>query len=518
MKQKKFQKLILKKSVTHVVFDIEHVLISNFAEELNFFEYKNNIAMTNIRQKFLQLYKEAFINDKQIFFVNNTSWQNAEILKHLEKNKIFGRILKFGESIFQQITQKEQKAIKPKEILYIYHNRKNALKNKRIKKVRVKSEFKEFFYYASSHRHFWFQQNIFPTNITRHVDIAFNIMLGTQIQYFMQTVKNPDYRYLLNKNLNFAGAYIYSPLIIKMAQTILREAKQQGLETIYLLARDGYIIEKILNIFAPFYELKDLDIKYIHFNRHHYSTLKNNTANAYIVLEYLKQEIDTRKKVAFYDIGYSGNQMRIIAKALNIKPKFFMIFQTNENYYKVIKNNEDFTTLFTLKNEIVHSQATILETIHSDNYHLSSMKYVKKDHKIIPEIVKNHKIEYDLIQIQEGIVDFAKFYTSKMRAKLQYLEPSLMHIRAIEDHIFPSEEFSLFKNITLDDPLLFNKEKSFLEIQKRIIRLQKQTRQKNLIIAKHFFIYEIYKIIVKNNTQQIIHSMRNLLRKIKGKK
>ncbi len=517
MKYKKIQKLISKK-IDYVVFDVEHVLISNFAEELNFLQYNKTIEMTNIRQKFLLLYKEAFIADKQVFFVNNTVWDNETVFKYLEQNKIFGNILNFGENINKQIAQKENKNIEPKKILYIYHNRKNALKNKKIIKARVKTEFKDFFWYTSSHRYFWFQQNIFPEDNDRHLDIAFNMMLGCQIQYFMQTVRNPKLKYLINQNLNFAGAYMYSPLVIKMVQTMLREIKQQGIESIYFLARDGYLIEKVLKIFAPFYGLTNLEIKYIHFNRHHYNILKNKPYQDSMVTKYLQQEINTNKKSAFYDVGYSGNQLRKIAEILNIKPKFFMIFQTMDNYYQSLKNLDDFTTLFTFENAVVHSEATLLEAIHSDPHHLSSKEYLKDGQKIIPTIEENKNINYDLLQIQEGVVDFAKFYSSKMREKLNYLEPSTIYIRAIEKHVFSSEEFSLFKSIFFEDPFLFNKQKNFLEIQKRILDYKKQTMQKNLLIAKHFFIYEVYRVIVKNNTRNLVHSIRNTLRKIKGKK
>jgi FMN phosphatase YigB (HAD superfamily) len=118
-------------------------------------------------------------------------------------------------------------------------------------------------------------------------------------------------KFLIQNDYEMSAAF-FAPLILKIFGFLISEARHRNLDVVLLASRDGFIIEKIYNIYKEKYKLPEMRYFYI--------------SRSAAVMAYIKDETGIQNAVS---LGYSGSAEELL------KIRFFLnetqILTKNEN-------------------------------------------------------------------------------------------------------------------------------------------------------------------------------------------
>ncbi|MBZ7934970.1 HAD-IA family hydrolase [Campylobacter sp. W0065] len=120
--------------------------------------------------------------------------------------------------------------------------------------------------------------------------------------------------YILD-NLQEIGVSLGGPLLAPYVYWILEIAKKNKIKSLYFIARDGFILQQIANIFIA-KESLNIEVKYLEGSREAWREpfKEKNDKKINLIKEYLKQELDLSKKFAFVEFCGTGETLDYIIK------------------------------------------------------------------------------------------------------------------------------------------------------------------------------------------------------------
>ena len=141
---------------------------------------------------------------------------------------------------------------------------------------------------------------------------------------------------LIKSNCRFSeneliGATFAGPVLFPYIQWLIRKSVQIGIKRLYFIARDGYILKKIADLYLEQCRL-EIQTKYIYGSRRAWRVEDEGKRNN--VKQYLMQEMDlSDDKAAFVDLHGTGLSMEYIADILNRNITVF--------YYDLVKKTSN---------------------------------------------------------------------------------------------------------------------------------------------------------------------------------
>jgi FMN phosphatase YigB (HAD superfamily) len=149
-------------------------------------------------------------------------------------------------------------------------------------------------------------------------------------------------KFIIQNDYEMSLAF-FSPLILKIFGFLLIEAHRKNLDTVLLASRDGYIIEKIYNIYKKKYELPEM--KYFYISR------------SAAVMAHIKNETDIQNTAG---LGYSGSAEDLL------KIRFFL-----DDSQIMTKNDGENDTDYILRHRSI-----IIKT--AEKHRENLLKYISK--------------------------------------------------------------------------------------------------------------------------------------------
>lgn len=222
-------------------------------------------------------------------------------------------------------------------------------------------------------------------------DWNINNSLDYQIVYgVVQCISNKSDSAQIKLGKSFAGI-----IIEEYAEWILLYAKQLNVKELYFIARDGYVIKKIIDNI-----IKDNNIniktKYIYGSRKAWR-VKGDSKAEYQVIRYFKENVDFNNRIAFVDSYGYGISISEVADMLGklwdkkIPVYYFNFHRKVENdkcaFYQYCYNHND-----------------IIELL-SSSTHVTTLGYEEKNSMMVPVIENVESNNIDLYL--EGVITYA---------------------------------------------------------------------------------------------------------------
>lgn len=228
------------------------------------------------------------------------------------------------------------------------------------------------------------------------------------VQYVLGTIANISNNYMMNK-LEMIGASFAGPILFPYVKWIVDCCMDMGIECLYFVARDGYILKKITDLYLNIQHISIIT-KYIYGSRVAWRT--EEASEKELVREYLEQEMDfINDKCAFVDTQGTGYSIECLSKILGVPLNAF--------YYDMVLMPQSQCRFYVYSSKI-HS--FIIE-VFCRAPHASTVGYVKKNGKIVPEFY-----EADTNWESVGLQDYIRgveLYAEKIAEVLSALPCSI---------------------------------------------------------------------------------------------
>ncbi len=124
----------------------------------------------------------------------------------------------------------------------------------------------------------------------------------------------------------FVGFVLYS-----YANWVISQSVEQGIQQLYFIARDGYILKKIADIILKINDIKTIETHYLYGSRKAWRV--NDTDKREKLLQYLQQEISGNDTFALVDTQGTGVSIDYLAHIYGSKLKVF--------YYTLLEGTDD---------------------------------------------------------------------------------------------------------------------------------------------------------------------------------
>lgn len=175
------------------------------------------------------------------------------------------------------------------------------------------------------------------------------------------------------------GVSVGGVILFPYVEWLINRSMQLGIERLYFIARDGYLLKKIADIFIKLYQL-NLQTKYIYGSRQAWRV--DDKKKRKYVQKYLLQEIDySDNGYALVDLQGTGLSIEYLTRILNE----YLPGKLNVFYYDMLEQcaNEQC-------NFMVYSTYELCEIIEvlCRAPHGATVGYVKEDNKYVPQLEK----------------------------------------------------------------------------------------------------------------------------------
>ena len=196
------------------------------------------------------------------------------------------------------------------------------------------------------------------------------------------------------------GASLGSIVFYSFCSWIIDECKKAGVLRLLFVARDGYLIKKMVDAII---KKRDIDIstKYIYGSRDAWNpTEDSNKSMKSCLIGYFKQEIDNSfKDTAFVDIQGTGKSIEVLLNTLGIEDRYLPIRVFCFDYFREIANTRcQYMYYFSDR------RCDICESL-SRAPHGKTNGYEKKNGQYYPKFLSGDEIEWE----RSGIEDYAKY-------------------------------------------------------------------------------------------------------------
>lgn len=142
----------------------------------------------------------------------------------------------------------------------------------------------------------------------------FGLELSCSLQVILGVVHKGNQSLCMN-NREKMGMSLGGVILFPYVEWIIKQCLQQGISRLYFIARDGYILQQMADIYIRENQLK-IHTKYIYGSRQAWRTEEGEEKEK--VLRYLLQEIDlSDNKFALVDLNGTGYSVECISRLLN---------------------------------------------------------------------------------------------------------------------------------------------------------------------------------------------------------
>lgn len=149
----------------------------------------------------------------------------------------------------------------------------------------------------------------------------------------------------MNRSMDYKiGFSVAGPNLFNYVKWIITISVRDTIKTLYFIARDGYILKKIADIYIKSYKLP-IRTSYIYGSRKAWRTEKTDEKE--LVKKYYEQEINESEKYALVDLQGTGNSIQNLTQIVQKRVIVFYYYYFGNNQYGDCKNY-----IYTLKNEI----------------------------------------------------------------------------------------------------------------------------------------------------------------------
>lgn len=162
----------------------------------------------------------------------------------------------------------------------------------------------------------------------------FDLKLDLSVQIILGTVKNIRTHYVVDKTEEI-GMLVGGVILFPYIEWIINQSRRLGICRLYFIARDGYILKKVADIYIKRNHL-EIQTKYIYGSRLAWRVDEKSKRD--LVLKYLLQEIDiSDERFALVDLQGTGCSMKYIIEILDA----YMRTKLNVFYYDMIRQTVD---------------------------------------------------------------------------------------------------------------------------------------------------------------------------------
>ena len=222
-------------------------------------------------------------------------------------------------------------------------------------------------------------------------DWHINNSLDYQIVYgVVQCISNKNDLAQIKLGKSFAGI-----IINEYSEWILLQAMQLNIKELYFIARDGYVVKKIIDNI-----IKDNNIniktKYIYGSRKAWR-VKGDRKAEYQVIRYFKENVDFNNRIAFVDSNGYGISISEVADMLGeLWNKAIPVYYFN--FHRKVESNK--CTFY----QYCYNDNDIIELL-SSAIHGTTLGYEEKNSMMVPVIENVDSNNIDLYV--EGIITYA---------------------------------------------------------------------------------------------------------------
>lgn len=235
----------------------------NEADKIKQVELDVELEYLRPRKSMQYIFNEALKEGKIIIICSDMYHSSEFLARVLNKNNYYGfseiyvsseyKLSKGSKRLFKQIINDfKNKDIKAKEILHIGDNYISDIKNSRSIGMQaeyiesVRSRFENIRELSVLHKHITAANNLGSDNTFLIGYIANIIFDDPYVEFDNSTYFNGD--------LNNISNILLAPLIFTFVKWMLEDCIKEEIDKLCLIYRDGYLIEKIINILKPYYK------------------------------------------------------------------------------------------------------------------------------------------------------------------------------------------------------------------------------------------------------------------------
>lgn len=192
------------------------------------------------------------------------------------------------------------------------------------------------------------------------------------------------------------GFSVAGPILFNYVRWIVDFSGKNKIESLFFIARDGYILKKIADLYIKSQDLS-ISTKYIYGSRKAWRT--KDISEQELVKKYFYQEIGEQKRYAFVDLQGTGESIENLTKIVGEKIRVFYFYYFGNNKSASCQNY-----IYTLKNEFSY-----IETLCRANHGATVGYKLDASGKCLPILQEENmtKLQIDIFeQYVNGINDF----------------------------------------------------------------------------------------------------------------
>lgn len=260
--------------------------------------------------------------------------------------------------------------------------------------------------------------------------------INDRLRYSKQNVKRSAEKNILYQSINNRLAFIENiaektgyevlgPILYYFVRWLEIELKNNDINKVYFLSRDGYLIKKAYELLS---DQNNLDIYYLSLSSKSVkNAYRNQKQQRNLLVQYLKQNM-MYGKVAIIDIGWSGRLHKMLREiSAEFADIYGFYFGTFKAFYKNVKNaGNGYIAVNRNTRAKIYMNAGFIELLFSDTLHGTTESYTASNGNVFPILSQPNPNGEIIRKIQVGALKFVSEWKNSEFSNFNYTSDFLL--------------------------------------------------------------------------------------------